>query len=439
MAKKIYDIVPPKEVRKVEITMKSLAAKDAKKKRATRLAKSQRKESSSQVVQPVITQKKRFPLREIIVGVVIIVLLFGIYLFNKLPKVDVLVFPKLETITLEAKITADKSVDEIDMQKKIIPLRLLEEIKEASQEFPATGITSNDGKSSGTITIYNKVSPAVPLTLIVGTHFLSDSGKYFVTLSKITIPAMKGKTPGSISVNVQAKEVGADYNIGPSKFSVPKLSGTPYYYGIFGESRDSMAGGYTGKVKKVTKDDLDSAEDILTKKTLEDAESSVKNKVSEEEVLLEGAVLSEVVEISSSVKAEAVADTFNQTVKVKVRALVVKKQDLEDFAKNSILSKITEDKSLRDESLKITYQASSLDFSKGIEKVDLQASAESYYKMDLNSLTDLLKRKSSDQIKEVTNLQYGEKISGVKIDFWPFWVKKAPKDINRINISLSFN
>src|SRR3989344_2935437 len=242
MAKKIYDILPPKTVNKIENSMGSLPIKSK--------VKRSRKKIESQKVE------KKFPLKEVLVGSVIIIFLLGIYFYNRLPKAEIEVWPRLDTVTLQEKIIADKNVDVLNLSQKVIPAQYIEQIEDGWQAFEATGITSTDSKASGTIRIYNKINPAAPITLIAGTHSLSDSGKYFVTLSKVTIPQAQGKNPGSIEVKVQAEGVGDSYNIKASKFSIPKLSGTTYYYSIWAESSKAMTGGYTGSVKKVTKDDI---------------------------------------------------------------------------------------------------------------------------------------------------------------------------------------
>ena len=447
MSRKIYDVKPPKVASKVEDAIKSLEA-SAKKRKKRQPAFS--KKDILESVEPIRTTKsalpqipeayksKRFPMLEILVGGFIILLLIGIYFYNKLPWAEIQVYPRLEPITLSEKITADQSTISVDFKKKIIPVQLLEETKEASQDFPATGTTSNDGKSTGTILVYNKISPAAPLTLKTGTHFLSDSGKYFVTLAKIVIPAMQGKTPGSISVSVQAEQVGPDYNIGPSKFSVPKLSGTPYYYSIWAESIQAITGGHTGQVKKVTQDDLDSAKDVLTQKLLKDAESSLRSKIGQDGVLLDGSLVSNVVDQNSDAKANAVKDSFVESAKVKASALVVSRQDLEDFAKQDILSQVKEGEQLLEKSLDLKYDPDSIDFKKGIEKINLQVSAQIYYSINLNDLVGMAKRKSLDEVKSTANSLYGDKVSDVKIDFWPFWVHKTPNDQNRIKSSLNF-
>jgi len=425
MSKKIYDILPPKLINKVEDTLKDLSGA-AKKKKSHRKTVQERH------------KKRPFPSKEILIGGLVIVFLLGIYFYNKLPRVDIQIWPKTDNLTLQEKITADKAIDNIDLLGKIIPAQYIEQVEDSWQEFPATGIVPNDSKASGTIRIYNKISPSAPLTLKTGTHFLSDSGKYFVTLEKITIPGSQKKVPGSIEAKVQAKESGADYNIGPSKFSVPKLSGTDYYYSIWAESDKAMVGGYTGSLKKVTKDDISKAEGALTKKLLSQAENSLKNKLSQDDILLDGAISREVIEASSNIKTDSIIDKFNQSAKVKVSALVFKKQDLEKLAKDNILSQLSEDKSFLESSLNLTHNLDVVDLKDGKGKINLQISAKTYYDIDNNNLVDSVSKKSAGGIKEVIDEKYGDKISDIKINFWPLWVNKAPKNKNRIRINLIF-
>lgn len=424
MAKKIYDILPPKLVNKTEDKIKDLGGAVKKKRSYHKTARNHHKE-------------RHFPLKEILIGGSVIVFLLGIYFYNKLPKANIQVWPKIDNLILQEKITADKAVNIVDYSKKVIPAQYIEQTEDSWQEFPATGTVSNDSKASGTIKIYNKINPSTPLTLKTGTHFLSDSGKYFVTLNKITIPKAQGKIPGSIEVKVQAEQPGDSYNIGASKFSVPKLSGTPYYYGIWAESNSTMVGGYIGTLKKVTKDDISKAKDVLTKKLLVQAENSLKSKLSSDDVLLDGAVSRDIISASSDIKADSIIDKFSESAKVKVSALVFKKQDLEKFAKDDLLSQLPDSKNILEKSLNIDYIPELIDIKNGTETLNLQLSAKTYYTIDANDLINLVNRKSSGEIKEIFDEKYGDKISEIKINFWPFWVSKAPKDKNRIKINLN--
>jgi hypothetical protein len=438
MAKKIYDIIPPKIVHQIEGGIKNL------------MADAQRKKHRKETHHP--RKKRGFPLKEVLIGVLVLAIILAGFLYFKLQKAEIEIWPKTETLSFEEQITADKSVGSIDPINKVIPSQYLEEEKEIWQDFPATGNVLKEGKAEGTIKIYNKYNnPPSSLTLKKGTHFLSDSGKYFITLQKITVPAAQIKSgklvPGSIETKVVAAESGKDYNIGPAEFSVPKLAGTPYYYSIYAKSTDSMTGGFTSQVKQVTDDDIQKAKDFLTKKLLDDAESSLKKKISSaknsvsgesDSILLESAILREIVDASSVVKSGAIVDSFNYQAKVRVGGLIFKKSDLEKFAKAYILSKISDSKTFLEKSLSINYSPKTVDIREGKITLDLGFSAKIYQTIDKNDLISLFREKSASEIKETVNRDLEGQVSQIKVNFWPFWVTKTPRDKNKIKVDLMF-
>ena len=324
----------------------------------------------------------------------------------------------------------------------VVPAQYFQATKTNSQDFPATGNATNEGQASGNITVYNKYSPATPLTLKAGTRFLSNSGKLFTSLQKIVIPAAKKSgskiIPGSIQVNVQAVEGGTDYNIAPSEFSVPGLKGTAFYYSISGTSTSAMTGGYAGKVKKVTDDDIQGAKDVLTKKTTDDAVSALKQQISSDYVLLDNAVLSDTTSASTATKSGTVADSFNYSATVKANALAFKKSDLDQFAKNYIISQIPEGKTLLDKTYQITYSANTVDVSGGKAALNLDFSSGVYQNVDKNSMTLSMLGENYEQIKSTINNSLGDQVTKVQINFWPFWVSSVPNNQKAVTIELKF-
>jgi hypothetical protein len=425
MPRKIYDIRPPKMVAKIEKEIKEFLVDGKKKKQKGRTKK-----------------EKRPILIPVLVGTSVVVLGIGVYLFFKLPKADVTIWPKVDTLNFTKTITADKSVASVDTAKNVIPAQYFQVSKTSSQDFPATGNASNEGRATGTITIYNKYDPPTPFTLITGTHFMSDSGKLFVASQKIVVPAAKksgGKiTPGSVQVSIKAVEGGTDYNIAPANFSIPGLKGTSYYYSIYATSSASMSGGYSGKVKKVTDDDIQGAKDILTKKATSDAMAALKSQISSEYVLLDNAVLSDVTNASTQTKAETVAENFNYQVTVEASAVAFKKSDIEQFAKNYIISQMPEGKTMLDSSFKIDYSASKIDVSGGKATLDLSFSSGVYQDVDKNSVALSILGKNTNQIKETINNSLGNQVTEIKVYFWPFWVVSAPNSQKAVNIKLKF-
>ena len=123
---------------------------------------------------------------------------------------------------------------------------------------------------------------------------------------------------------------------------------------------------------------------------------------------------------------------------MKISALIFKKQDLEKLIKDYILSQLSNDKTFWDKSLSIEYKPDLIDIGEGRAVIDLKLSVNTYQNIDTNDLVDLLSSKSSEQINKIIEQMYGDNISEVKVNFWPFWVKTLPKDKNRVKIDLMF-
>jgi hypothetical protein len=429
MPRKIYDIKPPKMAHKAE-EPKGKTQRELSRNVNTKKHHSRNKEERNSVRSTLF------------IGILIIVIGVGVYLFFKLPKADIVIWPKVDTLSFNQTITADKSANSIDMTNAVIPAQYFQATKINSQDFPATGNASNIGQASGSITIYNKYDPPTPFTFKAGTHFMSDSGKLFIALQKIVIPAAKKSgskiTPGSVQINIQAVDGGSDYNIAPSNFSIPGLKGTPFYYSVYATSQSAMAGGYTGKVKKVTDDDIQGAKDVLTQKTTSDAMSALKNQITSDYILLDNATLSSVTDASTQTKSGTIADNFNYKVAVTASALAFKKSDLDQFAKNYIISQVSQGETLLDNSFKISYSASTVDVSGGKVPLSLNFSSGVYQNIDKNSLALSLLGENTNQINETINNSLGGQVSKVGINFWPFWVVSAPNNQNRVNIELKF-
>ncbi|MCX6721888.1 MAG: hypothetical protein NTY04_01725, partial [Candidatus Staskawiczbacteria bacterium] len=245
-------------------------------------------------------------------------------------------------------------------------------------------------------------------------------------------------TPGSVQVSVQAAESGSDYNIAPSNFSIPGLKGTASYYSLYATSTSAMSGGYTGKVKKVTDDDIQGAKDVLTKKLTSDATTSLKSQISADYILLDNALLSSVVDALTKTKSGTIADSFNYQVTVTASALAFKKSDIDQFVKSYVVSQMPAGKTLLDNSSKINYSSSVVDISGGKATLNLDFSAGVYQNIDKNSLTLSLLGQNVSQINQTINSSLGNSVSKIKINFWPFWVNSVPRNQSVVTIHLEF-
>lgn len=365
----------------------------------------------------------------------------GIIGYFALAKVEIEIWPETEILNFEKKITACIESFEVNAQKGIIPARIFEVEKIASQEFPSSG--KIEKKAEGTIRVYNNYHRLV--TLRPGTRFQPplDEVLYFCSPTKIVIPAK-----GYVDINViachikEGEENYEKYNIEPSTFSIPGLQGDPLFFSVYGKSFKSMEGG--GEISQVTEDDLERAKDILTTKLFDRLDESLENILSSEAlrldkaptdfILLEEATKKEVLETLSETEVGAEISSFDLRIRGEAKALVFKKSDLENFAKEFILAKIPVDKKLKKESLDIDFEPESIDLELGKIVLNLKFSAKIYSDINFVLLRESLKGKSFEESKIILENQ-GE-IIRAQISAWPFWVKEVPKNIERIKLEI---
>ncbi len=444
--KKIYDIKHPrKKTDKVDKEIKEFFSPEPVKrsrKAPSRTSEAVAKKAPATLAAPVYHEKSAKSGKKIGLAVtgIVLVALAG-FLFFKLPKADIEIWPVVETKPFTQVLVADKSVQMPDTAKAVIPAQYLEAEKTVSESFPATGNASNEGKAKGTITLYNKFDPVAPLTLKAGTRFMSDSGKVFLSVQKVVVPAATKSgskvTPGAVQVPVEAAEGGEAYNIKASSFSVPGLKGTPYYFAIYGNSAAAMTGGYAGNVKKVTQDDIDNASDVLEKRVLDEAMNELKQKLSDDFVLLDNAVVTETTQ-KDPVKVGAVGEKFTMTVTGKTKAVAFKRSDAEQYVKSYIISKAAPGKTVLDGSIKQEYTVSSLDISSGKVTLNANFSAGVYTGIDKNDVALSLLGQTESQVTQTLQSRFGDQVSRMQVKLWPFWVKTVPDNQKALNIFIRF-
>jgi len=428
MSKKIFDIIPPEKVEKD----KKPAVKTFKEKISEQEVVEEIKEKAKTIVVGEKIKKKGFKVGLAIVPIFLISLIF---LAFQTSKAEIEIWPKTELITFETKLTIDVNADEIDLSYKIIPAYVLESKKTLYEEFDSTGKILK--KAEGAIRLYNEYSTKSE-TWLKGTRFVSSEGKLFKSKDRIIVPGAELKdgklVPRYVDVNVIAAEAGENYNIEPTHFSIYVFRGTPRYTKFYGESLKSMTGG--GDSFQVTEQDLELAEQALVKKTKSASENDLKSNILEGQIFLEDILETEVLEKFSLTKAGDEAEKFSFKVKTESKTLLFEKKDIENYVRRLVSLQYSSNKLLYKESLKIDYTPQTIDFDAGKVMLDLNISVEIYSDISLNMLKKELMGKSLAGIKVF--LENQPEIKEVKVEFWPFWVRSVPKDIEKININYSF-
>jgi hypothetical protein len=302
-----------------------------------------------------------------------------------------------------------------------------------SQSFPSSGKTSKESKAHGKIKISSSYN--LPIKLTANTRFQAPSEEnvlYFRSTKAVIVPAK-----GNLEIDVVADRPGEEYNIEPATFSIPGLVGKPEYTSIFGKSFSRMEGGFKGDVARVEEEDLNRAKSVLTEKLFSEAKEFLKIKASDEYVILDGSSKEEILNTSSSEEAGKEAPSFIFQATVKSQALVFKKSDLENFAKEFIKSKIEDGQKIKEDSLELDYSPESINLNIGKITLKLKFSAKAYSDVNLASLEKLISKKT---LAEADNILANQtQIKQVKISFWPPWIKNIPDNDKKIKIQLTID
>ncbi|MDD5433738.1 MAG: hypothetical protein PHE77_03770 [Candidatus Pacebacteria bacterium] len=378
----------------------------------------------------------------LIAGSIVVILAGAFVYFTLQAKAVVSVKPVLEPIKIEEEIKVSSSQNQADLEAKIIPGQVFEKEMEQWKTFKATGKETEQSGASGSIFVYNNTNPPITITLKEGTRFLSSKdGKVYKAKEKIVLPPAileNGKlTPSVTTVQVIAQEEGEEYNIAPAKFSVPGLAGSALYYTIWGESKEKIEGGSEKEVYVIIQQDIDNAHDAIANDLQGMILAELQNQVPGGFILNQDSVFFNEPEISCSSEAGAKLVEFNCYAKAKAKAIFFKDQDLKEIAKWFIGQKISTGKTLYENSLIITETPQGKVTDNGDLILSLKTEAKLYDSIDQQALLSQITSKNQEQIRILIANNYPQ-IERIGLEFWPFWIKKTPKNTERIKMDLTF-
>ncbi len=413
MAKKIYDIIPPGKagVKKEKIRSK---------------------------VNEEIKVKPRGGKRKYIFAFLAIIFLAVVMAQLWFSDIKISIKPAVKDINFEMEAIADLSANQIDFGARVIPGQILQTQKVSSENFLSTGKEMKQTKAKGVIRVYNGYSEAS--RTLLKSRFVSANGKLFWSLKTAVIPGAtydsKGKLiPGYADLNVEAAEVGEDYNIEATTFALPALAGTPLYSSIYGKSFSSMSGGTNKEVIKVSSQDIDSAKESLIKKVEQENAVFLKSNFSDF-IILDGSLSHEVLGVKSSAESNAEIDSFEIQVNIKTTGIAISKNNFDAFIRNGVDSNadglfgeeggIVFSPQIKEAGLEDSFTIKSIDLEKGRAVLDLKVNAVVFANSDLSELKRAVFGKSA---KETELFFRGlDSVEMANVKYWPFWIKTASAD-----------
>ncbi|MBU1291890.1 hypothetical protein KKH07_00130 [Patescibacteria group bacterium] len=372
-----------------------------------------------------------------IIFIIVALIVAGFVSYLILPNAEINITLKTEALIFDLSVVGLESISQINESLNQIPLQEVEVTKTKDREFTATGERDIKEKASGRITVYNEYSSS-PQVLVATTRFESSDGKIFRILESVTVPGAKieeGKIiPSIFEIEIIADQAGEEYNIGPSDFVIPGFKGTAKYAGFYGRSSESMSGGYIGRANVVLAEDLEKAKETLIKELKDEVQKILEDQIPTNLKVLEGGLKEEITKISSSHNEGEQADKFTIEIKVIMKALLFKEDDLKSLVGLNSVSKISGDKVLIEGTQKISWQAPEIDWLKGEASFSLNVEEKVAQQIDIQSLKDDLV--GQDEVEVRRYLASQPEIERAQVSFWPFWVNKIPTQEKKIKVNI---
>ncbi len=375
--------------------------------------------------------------RIILIISIVSVLIAALVCFIILPKAKVTLVLKGNVTEASFDATISKNTVSPDFEKAILPgQKITLEKEETQKDLPCTGKKNIGQKATGTIIISNSYDEN-PQSLVDNTRFVASNGKTYRLVAGVTVPGAHvsggNVVAGTTTANIQADDMGEDYNIASSHFTIPGFADTPKYDKIYADTSSAIKGGFTEVITVLSQSDVDSNKDKavadLSNKIKQEAESKYKDK----KIFLDG-VQPEVI-ITPSIPIDTESKKFDLKIKVKYDTLSSSSNDFNYLVAKKLASSLPADQELIQEGLEANKTlVSSFDKQTGQEMVKVDAKGFIITKVDKNKIKDQIGGKS--QRDASSYLSTLKDVSEARVVLWPIWVRTVPRIIkNNIEIN----
>ncbi len=273
-------------------------------------------------------------------GLSLFLVALSVFLFVYLWLPKALVKIDLKSYEKEVELITQSSIKPVNDE---IPMRIIEGEEEITKNYLASGKSKiADKKARGVVTIYNQSSKKQPL--IATTRIMTKDGKVFRLIKNVMVPSKnKDNSPGEVIVGVVADKAGEDFNIGPSKFTIPGLEGSPIYKDIYAKSDSNMiGGGGETEMKVVLASDIKEAQDKTLRQLIDKIVSKEKVKIKKNEDFTKDMLQYDIIENFAFPSEGMITKSFSYKIKVKYKLAVFDEEILkkeiikkaQDFIKN---------------------------------------------------------------------------------------------------------
>lgn len=303
--------------------------------------------------------------------------------------------------------------------------------KDVAEEFNATEKKEVGEKATGTVRLTSDSFSALTrgISIPAGTELTSASGKVYTTDGSVQLSATAGNTQ---SVGITASDRGASFN-----GATGSMSGAPS--SVTATITTPTSGGTSKEVTVVSEADVQRATDALKDKSTDDIKKELKDQFGSTAIVIDASFTSKMeVAPAPAVGAEAPGGKAKLTGSITYTIVGVAKDELNTFLKEYFTAQLDDEATQRiyDNGAEgVTF--TNVSESNGAFAANLSATAKIGPKIEDKQVQDIAKGKRYGDIQ--SSLEAVQGVNNVDIEFWPFWVSKAPNDTNRIKVEFKLD
>ena len=321
-------------------------------------------------------------LMSILAFLLVTVGLFAFWWFY--PKATVTIFVSPQKLDEKTSVLVKPGSDSTDLENKTLPG------KEVTKEVSGDKTTSTTGsklvgeKAVGEVEIRNVSGDE--LDLKKGDVITSGSGLEYKLQNDVSVPANASTVdPGKESVKVEAADIGPEYNL--PKDELFKV-GTFTKSAVDAVATADFSGGASRQIEAIGEEDRKRVLDELISELSDKAKGLLAQDTSEDELFIDGSSRVEVKSTEYSGKVGDEASSLKLTLTVNVVGVVVSKNDLFEFAKNSLNEKVPQGYLLRETQVDYSFELKEYDKDKNTYLLEGNMSANLLPEVDTDSVAN---------------------------------------------------
>lgn len=379
------------------------------------------------------TKSWGFKFNRFSIGFVIIAALLVLALVTLiLPRADIIVYAKTQSVARDIDVTVSSSISSPELSRLSLPAKKVSKIVPIEKNISTEGKKDVGSKAAGTVKIFNFTGKSLNLkaattTLTVGTRtyvFASDQNGIKATPTKESSPnnAQIVATGGGEPYNLPA---GTRIEISNQVFgNQPQV--------LYAQTDTPIVGGSSRFISVVTDEDIIKAQNTLKTQATEELRSELKGQ---NIILPDDAFSITLNDFATSSSVGNETPNFSVSGKVNIEGLGFDTTELVNMMRQRILSTLGAQVNLQDTSLDtIEYTIKDLNIQQGIMHLTVHYESKAIGQVSVNDLSSSISGKSKEQASEI--LLANDQVERVDIQLAPSWQSSIPRFKQKINIEL---